>query len=62
MKFDQWAPVFSWTIDLIVKSNLEIQFASFWICLKNLIRIYLNFYFGLLGFELINGFDPALKP
>jgi hypothetical protein len=59
IKFGQGAPVCSWTIDQLVKKNLKIQIYEF---LDLHQEFDSNFDFGLLGFELINGFDPALRP
>jgi hypothetical protein len=55
--FEQEAPDRTWMIDQLIKGILEFQICEIFICFLNLLRIHLNFDFGLLRSGLINGFD-----
>jgi hypothetical protein len=57
IKFEEKAPDCTWMLDELMKGIWKFKFASFLIFFKNLIRIHLNFYSGLLRVGLLKGFD-----
>jgi hypothetical protein len=61
MKFEQEAPVWTWMAEQLMKEIWNFNLVNFLICFKKLIRIHLNFDFGLLRVGLINGFDSWLR-
>jgi hypothetical protein len=55
--FEQDAPNCTWMLDELMTGICKFKFVSFLIFFKNLIRIHLNFYSGLLRVGLLKGFD-----
>jgi hypothetical protein len=62
MNFEQEAPDCTWIIDKLMKMIWNFKFGGFLLDFKNLIRIYLDFDFGLLRIGFINGCDSQLRP